>query len=51
MAKRTLRKEDATANRGFEPTLWADFEVLRNSRVAAKYRHFVLSLIFLKQGN
>jgi type I restriction enzyme M protein len=36
------------ANLGFEPTLWAAADKLRNNMDAAEYKHVVLGLIFLK---
>jgi hypothetical protein len=48
MAKRTARKNDTTANLGFEAKLWAAADALRNNMDAAEYKHVVLGLIFLK---
>jgi len=36
------------ANLGFEATLWAAADKLRNNMDAAEYKHVVLGLIFLK---
>ncbi len=36
------------ANLGFETTLWAAADKLRNNMDAAEYKHVVLGLIFLK---
>jgi type I restriction enzyme M protein len=53
-AKRSSRKaqDDITpqsaANVGFEATLWAAADKLRNNMDAAEYKHVVLGLIFLK---
>ncbi len=38
----------STANLGFEATLWAAADALRNNMDAAEYKHVVLGLIFLK---
>ena len=50
MAKRTSKKTKANgaANLGFEATLWAAADKLRNNMDAAEYKHVVLGLIFLK---
>ncbi len=48
MAKRTAKKNDTTANLGFEAKLWAAADALRNNMDAAEYKHVVLGLIFLK---
>jgi len=37
-----------TANIGFEAKLWAATDALRSNMDAAKYKHVVLGLIFLK---
>jgi type I restriction enzyme M protein len=37
-----------TTNHGFEVKLWQIADVLRNNTDAAKYKHVVLGLIFLK---
>lgn len=42
------RKNDTTANLGFEAKLWAPADALRNNMDAAEYKHVVLGLIFLK---
>ena len=48
-AKRKTKKETASAaNVGFEATLWAAADKLRNNMDAAEYKHVVLGLIFLK---
>ena len=47
--KRKTKKETASAaNVGFEATLWAAADKLRNNMDAAEYKHVVLGLIFLK---
>jgi type I restriction enzyme M protein len=38
----------SSANLGFEATLWAAADALRNNMDAAEYKHVVLGLIFLK---
>src|SRR5512134_1559020 len=48
MAKRTAKKNDTTANLGFEAKLWQMADALRNNMDAAEYKHVVLGLIFLK---
>ncbi|MCX6544606.1 MAG: class I SAM-dependent DNA methyltransferase [Acidobacteria bacterium] len=50
MAKRRAKDRPAngTANLGFEATLWAAADALRNNMDAAEYKHVVLGLIFLK---
>ena len=48
MAKRTARKNDTSANLGFEAKLWQMADGLRNNMDAAEYKHVVLGLIFLK---
>ena len=50
MAKRQIKDRPAngTANLGFEATLWAAADALRNNMDAAEYKHVVLGLIFLK---
>ena len=52
MAKRTSKskktKTTGGANLGFEATLWAAADKLRNNMDAAEYKHVVLGLIFLK---
>ena len=46
--KRTPTKSSNGANLGFEATLWAAADKLRNNMDAAEYKHVVLGLIFLK---
>ena len=47
--KRTAKKkQDATANLGFEAKLWLAADKLRSNMDAAEYKHVVLGLIFLK---
>ena len=41
-------KSNGGANLGFEATLWAAADKLRNNMDAAEYKHVVLGLIFLK---
>jgi hypothetical protein len=41
-------KNGSGANLGFEVTLWAAADKLRNNMDAAEYKHVVLGLIFLK---
>ena len=51
MAKRTTKKNTKTTNGaalGFEATLWAAADKMRNNMDAAEYKHVVLGLIFLK---
>jgi type I restriction enzyme M protein len=48
MAKTTAKKNDTSANLGFEAKLWAAADALRNNMDAAEYKHVVLGLIFLK---
>jgi type I restriction enzyme M protein len=48
MARTTRKKNDTTANLGFEAKLWAAADALRNNMDAAEYKHVVLGLIFLK---
>ncbi len=48
MAKPTAKKNDTSANLGFEAKLWAAADALRNNMDAAEYKHVVLGLIFLK---
>ena len=51
MAKRKSAKSKSSssgANLGFEATLWAAADKLRNNMDAAEYKHVVLGLIFLK---
>ncbi len=42
------KKATTAANLGFEATLWAAADKLRNNMDAAEYKHVVLGLIFLK---
>ncbi len=46
--KDTTKKNGNGANLGFEATLWAAADKLRNNMDAAEYKHVVLGLIFLK---
>ncbi len=46
MAK--TRKQNPTSNVGFEETLWAAADKMRNNMDPAEYKHVVLGLIFLK---
>ena len=46
MAKQN-KKSNGT-NVGFEETLWAAADKMRNNMDAAEYKHVVLGLIFLK---
>jgi len=46
MAK--AKKNDSSANLGFEAKLWLAADKLRNNMDAAEYKHVVLGLIFLK---
>lgn len=48
MARTKTKKNDTTANLGFEAKLWAAADALRNNMDAAEYKHVVLGLIFLK---
>jgi type I restriction enzyme M protein len=50
MARQTKAKKNNSngANLGFEATLWAAADKLRNNMDAAEYKHVVLGLIFLK---
>ena len=48
MAKRKRNNKSNGANLGFEATLWAAADKLRNNLDAAEYKHVVLGLIFLK---
>ncbi len=45
---RTASPKDSSASLGFEATLWASADKLRNNMDAAEYKHVVLGLIFLK---
>ncbi|HQM67577.1 MAG TPA: class I SAM-dependent DNA methyltransferase [Methanomassiliicoccales archaeon] len=42
------KREGSAANLGFEATMWAAADKLRNNMDAAEYKHVVLGLIFLK---
>jgi type I restriction enzyme M protein len=50
MARQSTKKQKSSngANLGFEATLWAAADKLRNNMDAAEYKHVVLGLIFLK---
>ncbi|HSV49770.1 MAG TPA: class I SAM-dependent DNA methyltransferase, partial [Candidatus Acidoferrales bacterium] len=48
MAKTKTNSNGNGANLGFEQTLWATADKLRNNMDAAEYKHVVLGLIFLK---
>jgi type I restriction enzyme M protein len=48
MAKAPTKKNDSSANLGFEAKLWLTADKLRNNMDAAEYTHVVLGLIFLK---
>ena len=50
MAQQSTKKQKTSngANLGFEATLWAAADKLRNNMDAAEYKHVVLGLIFLK---
>jgi len=50
MARQSTKKQKPAngANIGFEATLWAAADKLRNNMDAAEYKHVVLGLIFLK---
>src|SRR5947209_12270580 len=45
---RTARNTDTAASLGFEAKLWQAADALRNNMDAAKYKHVVLGLIFIK---
>lgn len=47
-SKASKSKANGGANLGFEQTLWAAADKLRNNMDAAEYKHVVLGLIFLK---
>jgi type I restriction enzyme M protein len=47
-AKPPAKRTPNGANLGFEATLWAAADKLRNNMDAAEYKHVVLGLIFLK---
>jgi type I restriction enzyme M protein len=46
--KRSNNSTKNGATLGFEATLWAAADKLRNNMDAAEYKHVVLGLIFLK---
>jgi hypothetical protein len=46
--KQQAKKNGNGAKLGFEATLWAAADALRNNMDAAEYKHVVLGLIFLK---
>ncbi len=48
MARPSKKKASNGANLGFEATMWAAADKLRNNMDAAVYKHVVLGLIFLK---
>ena len=48
MARPKGKKNDSGATLGFEATMWAAADKLRNNMDAAEYKHVVLGLIFLK---
>jgi type I restriction enzyme M protein len=48
MAKPVAKNNDTAANLGFEASLWAAAEALRNNLDAAEYKQVVLGLVFLK---
>ncbi len=48
MARPKKSPQSTAANLGFEATLWAAADKLRNNMDAAEYKHVVLGLIFLK---
>src|SRR5512135_2837971 len=50
MAWQSTKKQKSGngANLGFEATLWAAADKMRNNMDAAEYKHVVLGLIFLK---
>lgn len=48
MAKAATKKNDSSANIGFEAKLWLAADKLRNNMDAAEYKHVVLGLIFIK---
>ena len=45
---RSPRKDNSSANLGFEAKLWLAADKLRSNMDAAEYKHVVLGLIFLK---
>jgi len=46
--RRSSKEKNNGATLGFEATLWAAADKLRNNMDAAEYKHVVLALIFLK---
>ena len=46
--KKTAKNNGNSANLGFEATLWAAADKMRNNLDAAEYKHVVLGMIFLK---
>ena len=48
MPRKAKQKNGSSASLGFEATLWAAADKLRNNMDAAEYKHVVLGLIFLK---
>src|SRR5215207_6919773 len=48
MAKGKKSNGNGNSHLGFEATLWATADKLRNNLDAAEYKHVVLGLIFLK---
>ena len=48
MARQKSKQVSNGATLGFEATLWAAADKLRNNMDAAEYKHVVLGLIFLK---
>ena len=48
MARPGAKNNDTAANLGFEASLWAAAEALRNNMDAAEYKQVVLGLVFLK---
>jgi type I restriction enzyme M protein len=48
MATKLKKKQESSANIGFEAKLWLAADKLRNNMDAAEYKHVVLGLIFLK---
>jgi type I restriction enzyme M protein len=48
MARNSTAKQNGGANLGFEATLWAAADKMRNNMDAAEYKHVVLGLMFLK---
>jgi type I restriction enzyme M protein len=48
LPRKAKQKNGSSASLGFEATLWAAADKLRNNMDAAEYKHVVLGLIFLK---